>query len=99
MQFLKLSAVLSFAALALAGPALPPTRVQPRVPAGPNSTPANNANRPVPTGACCVANTSLRQDVCKDGSGASGRCVPSGSANCMLSPSSPSLPFLPVAAW
>ncbi|KAF1961938.1 hypothetical protein CC80DRAFT_488320 [Byssothecium circinans] len=40
-----------------------------------------NAGRPVPDGACCVANTSLKQDVCTL-NGASGRCVPSGSANC-----------------
>lgn len=78
MQVIKVSALLSFFALALATP----TPVQPRAPAGPASTPTNNAGRPVPNGACCVANTSLRQDVCKDASGASGRCVPSGSANC-----------------
>ncbi|KAH8894453.1 hypothetical protein GQ53DRAFT_683090 [Thozetella sp. PMI_491] len=48
---------------------------------GPASTPANNANRPIPTGACCVANTSLRQDVCKV-NGATGRCVPANSAGC-----------------
>ncbi|KAF2641002.1 hypothetical protein P280DRAFT_489505 [Massarina eburnea CBS 473.64] len=40
-----------------------------------------NAGRPVPSGACCTANTSLKQDVCTL-NGASGRCVPSGSANC-----------------
>ncbi|KAI6381331.1 hypothetical protein MCOR25_001263 [Pyricularia grisea] len=40
-----------------------------------------NANRPVPEGSCCVANTSLKQDVCRV-NGQSGRCVPSGSANC-----------------
>lgn len=81
MQVTKLSVVLSFLALALATP----TRVEPRVPAGPAATPTDNAGRPVANGACCVANTSLRQDVCKDAAGASGRCVPSGSANCTLS--------------
>lgn len=80
MQFTKLSVALSFVALALANP----TPVQPRVPAGPAQTPTDNANRPIANGACCVANTSLRQDVCTDGSGAPGRCVPSGSANCMF---------------
>ncbi|KAH7304712.1 hypothetical protein B0I35DRAFT_516664 [Stachybotrys elegans] len=34
-----------------------------------------NANRPVPNGGCCVANTSLKQDVCFV-NGQSGRCVP-----------------------
>ncbi|ORY09026.1 hypothetical protein BCR34DRAFT_541463 [Clohesyomyces aquaticus] len=40
-----------------------------------------NANRPVPNGACCTPNTSLKQDVCNV-NGSTGRCVPSGSANC-----------------
>ncbi|KAF2274518.1 uncharacterized protein EI97DRAFT_422154 [Westerdykella ornata] len=40
-----------------------------------------NANRPVPTGNCCVANTSLKQDVCFV-NGQSGRCVPSASRGC-----------------
>ncbi|PHH50980.1 hypothetical protein CFIMG_004435RAa [Ceratocystis fimbriata CBS 114723] len=40
-----------------------------------------NANRPVPTGACCVANTSLKQDVCSV-NGQSGRCVPASVNNC-----------------
>ena len=41
-----------------------------------------NAGRPVPTGSCCVANTSLKQDVCNV-NGQSGRCVPSGANNCV----------------
>lgn len=41
----------------------------------------SNANRPVPAGACCVANTSLKQDFCTV-NGQQGKCVPSGSANC-----------------
>ncbi|EAA31117.1 hypothetical protein GE21DRAFT_8606 [Neurospora crassa] len=40
-----------------------------------------NAGRPVPNGGCCVANTSLKQDVCKV-NGQSGRCVPAGVNNC-----------------
>ena len=40
-----------------------------------------NANRPVPIGACCVANTSLKQDVCCV-NGQSGRCVPDNINNC-----------------
>jgi len=37
-----------------------------------------NAGRPVPSGACCVASTSLKQDTCTSTSGATGRCVPGG---------------------
>ncbi|KAG4439531.1 hypothetical protein IFR05_004971 [Cadophora sp. M221] len=40
-----------------------------------------NANRPVPTGACCVAATSLKQDVCNV-NGQTGRCVPANVNNC-----------------
>jgi hypothetical protein len=43
-----------------------------------------NAGRPVPTGSCCVANTSLKQDVCNV-NGQSGRCVPSAANNCECS--------------
>lgn len=78
MQFSAVATFLSLTVLALANP----TPVEPRAPQAPAETPTDNANRPVPTGACCVANTSLRQDVCTDGTGASGRCVPSGSAGC-----------------
>jgi len=42
-----------------------------------------NADRPVPTGACCVANTSLKEDVCSV-NGAAGRCVPADVNNCEL---------------
>ncbi|KAJ1326445.1 hypothetical protein MN608_07892 [Microdochium nivale] len=38
-----------------------------------------NANRPVPNGTCCVANTSLKQDTCNV-NGQAGRCVPGGQA-------------------
>ncbi|TPX08819.1 uncharacterized protein E0L32_009759 [Thyridium curvatum] len=41
---------------------------------------ANNG-RPVPTGACCVEATSLKQDVCNV-NGQQGRCVPAGVNNC-----------------
>jgi hypothetical protein len=40
-----------------------------------------NANRPIPQGACCIAATSLKQDVCNV-NGQSGRCVPDGINNC-----------------
>jgi hypothetical protein len=40
-----------------------------------------NAGRPVPNGACCTPNTSLKQDVCNV-NGSTGRCVPSGANNC-----------------
>jgi len=40
-----------------------------------------NDNRPVATGACCVANTSLKQDVCNV-NGSTGRCVPSAANGC-----------------
>jgi hypothetical protein len=52
-----------------------------------------NANRPVPTGACCVAATSLKQDVCNV-NGQSGRCVPAAVNNCEFLLSNASL-----AAW
>jgi hypothetical protein len=41
-----------------------------------------NGNRPTPSGSCCVANTSLKQDACTATNGAAGRCVPGGN-NCM----------------
>lgn len=40
-----------------------------------------NAGRPVPSGTCCVANTSLKQDVCNV-NGQTGRCVPASVNNC-----------------
>ncbi|KAH8648771.1 hypothetical protein BGZ60DRAFT_570055 [Tricladium varicosporioides] len=39
-----------------------------------------NGARPTPSGACCVAATSLKQDACTSTSGAAGRCVPGGNA-------------------
>ena len=44
-----------------------------------------NANRPVPTGACCVAATSLKEDVCFN-NGQSGRCIPASVNNCKIFP-------------
>lgn len=40
-----------------------------------------NANRPVANGACCIAATSLKQDVCNV-NGKTGRCVPANVNNC-----------------
>lgn len=37
-----------------------------------------NAGRPTPSGQCCVANTSLKQDTCTATNGQQGRCVPGG---------------------
>ncbi|KAF5538457.1 hypothetical protein FPHYL_12513 [Fusarium phyllophilum] len=37
-----------------------------------------NGGRPVPSGECCVANTSLKQDACTASNGQAGRCVPGG---------------------
>ena len=42
---------------------------------------AQNQGRPAPNGACCVANTNLKQDVCTATNGQQGRCVPGGN-NC-----------------
>ncbi|KAF7532911.1 hypothetical protein G7054_g7539 [Neopestalotiopsis clavispora] len=39
-----------------------------------------NGNRPTPSGSCCVANTSLKQDACTATDGTQGRCVPGGNA-------------------
>jgi hypothetical protein len=40
-----------------------------------------NAGRPVANGACCIAATSLKQDVCNV-NGQTGRCVPSAANSC-----------------
>jgi hypothetical protein len=50
-----------------------------------------NANRPVATGACCVAGQSLKEDVCTTAGGAAGKCVPASSAGCKFH--SPFFPF------
>lgn len=42
-----------------------------------------NGNRPVATGECCVAKTSLKEDICTTTTSAAGTCVPEGqSFNC-----------------
>ncbi|KAJ0334516.1 hypothetical protein COL5a_000575 [Colletotrichum fioriniae] len=41
-----------------------------------------NANRPVPNGACCVANTSLKQDVCNVNGGSSLTCIEDSRLDC-----------------
>ncbi len=46
---------------------------------------ANNG-RPVTNGACCIAGVSKKQDVCNV-NGAQGKCVPTNTAGCELSPS------------
>jgi hypothetical protein len=66
MYFSLSTALLAFTALGSAAAVLP------RHP--------QNDNRPVPSGECCVANTSLKQDTCTAANGATGRCVPGGNA-------------------
>ena len=51
-----------------------------------------NSGRPVPTGNCCIASTSVKQDTCTTAAGATGRCVPGGQA-CKLSFSSQTVFF------
>lgn len=41
-----------------------------------------NGNRPHATGACCVPNSSLKEDVCTTAAGAVGKCVPANTAGC-----------------
>lgn len=69
MQFSIASVILGFAALAAAAPSSP---------SGFKVVVRQNDNRPVPQGACCVANTSLKQDTCTAENGSQGRCVPGG---------------------
>ncbi|KAL2205241.1 hypothetical protein CC79DRAFT_1335770 [Sarocladium strictum] len=69
MQFSIASVILGFAALAAAAPSSP---------SGFKVVVRQNDNRPVPQGACCVANTSLKQDTCTAQNGSQGRCVPGG---------------------
>ena len=56
--------------LAVLSPAVSAGVVQAREP--------QNGGRPVPSGQCCVPNTSLKQDTCTAANGATGRCVPGG---------------------
>lgn len=44
-----------------------------------------NSGRPVATGACCIAATSKKQDVCTKADGTSGKCAPANTAGCKLS--------------
>ncbi|ETN39086.1 uncharacterized protein HMPREF1541_05308 [Cyphellophora europaea CBS 101466] len=67
---MQISISAAFPSLAALSPLVSAIAVQVREP--------QNQNRPVPTGDCCVANTSLKQDTCTAASGATGRCVPGG---------------------
>ncbi|WYZ38704.1 hypothetical protein EsH8_III_000618 [Colletotrichum jinshuiense] len=75
--FLALTAAAQVSALAVEDPAMTAVRRNVLL----MERQGANANRPVPTGACCVANTSLKQDVCNV-NGQTGRCVPAGVNNC-----------------
>ncbi|EPE33748.1 hypothetical protein GLAREA_06761 [Glarea lozoyensis ATCC 20868] len=71
MQFAIASIILGFAAIASAGVA------------GDASIFARqNAGRPVPSGNCCVAATSVKQDTCTATNGQTGKCVPGGAGAC-----------------
>jgi hypothetical protein len=70
MKF-ALSTIIAFVAVVSAAVIDEPAIVQKR----------QNNGRPVPNGACCVANTSLKQDVCNV-NGQTGRCVPASVNNC-----------------
>jgi hypothetical protein len=79
MQFSLATLVLGLAAIASAGTVdVEGVRNAPRSAV---NVRRQNDNRPVPNGACCVANTSLKQDTCTSASGQTGRCVPGGN-NC-----------------
>ena len=71
MQLSLTTIVLAMAAVAAAMPQGNGAVIQAR----------QNAGRPVPSGTCCVANTSLKQDACTAANGQAGRCVPGGN-NC-----------------
>jgi hypothetical protein len=72
MQFSIATIILGFAAIASAGVA------------GDASIFARqNAGRPVPSGNCCVASTSVKQDTCTATNGQTGKCVPGGAGACM----------------
>lgn len=43
-----------------------------------------NAGRPVATGACCIANTSKKTDVCAKADGTSGVCAVANTAGCEI---------------
>jgi len=77
MQFSSLLITL-FAATALALPNQTPARDESAV----VFDRAVNAGRPVATGACCIANTSKKQDVCTKDDGTAGVCAPANTAGC-----------------
>ncbi|KAH7342677.1 hypothetical protein BKA65DRAFT_595758 [Rhexocercosporidium sp. MPI-PUGE-AT-0058] len=45
------------------------------------ATVISERQRASPVGACCIANTSIKQEACTTAGGAAGRCVPGGN-NC-----------------
>ncbi|RGP77546.1 hypothetical protein FLONG3_4331 [Fusarium longipes] len=79
MQFSLATLVLGLAAVASAG--IVDVEGVRNAPRSAVNVRRQNDNRPVPNGACCVANTSLKQDTCTSASGQTGRCVPGGN-NC-----------------
>jgi hypothetical protein len=79
MQFSITALVLGLAAVASAG--IVDTEGIRNAPRSALLFSRQNGNRPVPSGTCCVANTSLKQDACTSVSGQAGRCVPGGN-NC-----------------
>jgi hypothetical protein len=58
-----------------------------------------NSGRPVATGACCIANTSKKQDVCTKADGTSGKCAPANTAGCEYLLSFSFRPFKVVEGW
>lgn len=82
MQFSITTIVLSLAAFASAGIVdTEGVRNAPRSAVLVTRQNGQNGGRPVPSGECCVANTSLKQDACTASNGQAGRCVPGGN-NC-----------------
>lgn len=55
-----------------------------------------NGNRPTPSGACCVAATSLKQDSCTATDGTQGKCVPGGNACKYFQTNPATLPCRPL---
>ncbi|TLD19700.1 hypothetical protein PspLS_09681 [Pyricularia sp. CBS 133598] len=66
MQFSFATVIFGLAALAAAGPAAPATELSAR---------ATRA-----TGTCCLANKSIKQEICTTETGEAGKCVPGGNA-------------------
>ncbi|TVY71224.1 hypothetical protein LSUE1_G007700 [Lachnellula suecica] len=78
MQFSTLLITL-FAATALALPNQTLARDEPAVIFDRQGV---NGGRPVATGACRIANTSKKQDVCTKADGTAGKCAPANTAGC-----------------